>query len=105
MRRLGEVAAHRVFTAVIIYADVVRFEGVVGGGAEALVLENEILRMALLVPNANVALRIERRLRFFLSGRGVGADASTGGCSNWDGDGADDAGSSEQNDRETHPSL
>ena len=43
MRRLGEVAAHRVFTAVIIYADVVRFEGVVGGGAEALVLENEIL--------------------------------------------------------------
>ena len=43
MHRLGEVAAHRVLAAVIVYADVVRFEGVVGGGAEAFVLENEIL--------------------------------------------------------------
>ena len=43
MLRFGEVAAHRFLAAGIVYADVVRFEGVVGGGAVAVVLKNEIL--------------------------------------------------------------
>lgn len=66
MSRTSEVAGHRALAASICHADVSILEGVIGSGAEAVVIENEIFGTALLEPNACVTFGVQCRLRLLL---------------------------------------